>query len=234
MVLPTEILPPISNPKTFWVKPRKRISPAWMSGSCRICWQSWKGTTGDALTRLAMRLIAYTFVRTSELIESEWSEFDLDGARWDIPGKRMKMDTPHIVPLSQQSIAVLRALSLLTGNRRLVFPGANDKQKPMSNNTILFALYRLGYKGRMTGHGFRGLASTILHENGFQDEHVELQLAHQKRNKVAAAYNHAKYLNQRKTMMQWWADYLDAQLAKGRQSTIDIRADRFAGPAVAP
>jgi integrase len=192
-----------------------------------------EGYDGDALTRLAMRLIAYTFVRTSELIESEWSEFDLDGARWDIPGKRMKMDTPHIVPLSQQSIAVLRALSLLTGNRRLVFPGANDKQKPMSNNTILFALYRLGYKGRMTGHGFRGLASTILHENGFQDEHVELQLAHQKRNKVAAAYNHAKYLNQRKTMMQWWADYLDAQLAKGRQSTIDIRTDRFAGPAVA-
>jgi Phage integrase family len=137
------------------------------------------------------------------------------------------MDTPHIVPLSQQSIAVLRALSLLTGDGRLVFPGANDKQKPMSNNTILFALYRLGYKGRMTGHGFRGLASTILHENGFEDEHVELQLAHQMRNRVAAAYNHAKYLNQRKAMMQWWADYLDAQLAKGRQKIIGIRADRL-------
>ena len=189
---------------------------------------------GDALTRLAMRLISYTFVRTSELIESEWSEFDLDAGRWDIPAERMKMDTPHIVPLSQQSIAVLHALNLLTGFGRLVFPGANDKQKPMSNNTILFALYRLGYKGRMTGHGFRGLASTILHENGFEDEHVELQLAHQKRNKVAAAYNHAKYLNQRKTMMQWWADYLDAQLAKGRQDTIGIHADRFAGPEVAP
>ena len=138
------------------------------------------------------------------------------------------------VPLSRQSVGVLRALNLLTGNGRLVFPGANDKQKPMSNNTILFALYRLGYKGRMTGHGFRGLASTILHENGFEDEHVELQLAHQKRNKVAAAYNHAKYLNQRKTMMQWWADYLDAQLAKGRQGTIGIRVDQFAGPGVAP
>jgi integrase len=129
----------------------------------------------------------------------------------------MKMDTPHIVPLSQQSVAVLRALSLLTGNRRLVFPGAHDKEKPMSNNTILFALYRLGYKGRMTGHGFRGLASTILHENEFEDEHVELQLAHQKRNKVAAAYNHAKYLKQRAAMMQWWADHLDEQLAKGKE-----------------
>ena len=173
---------------------------------------------GDALTRLALRLIAYTFVRTSELIEAEWREFDRDNARWDIPAERMKMDTPHIVPLSQQAVEVLRALRLLTGHGGLVFPGANDKNKPMSNNTILFALYRLGYKRRMTGHGFRGLASTILHENGFADEHIELQLAHQKRNKVAAAYNHAKYLRQRTSMMQWWADYLDTQLAKGRES----------------
>ncbi len=173
---------------------------------------------GDAITRLAMRLMAYTFVRTSELIESEWAEFDLDEARWDIPAERMKMDTPHIVPLSRQSVDVLRALKLLTGKGRFVFPGAHDKNKPMSNNTILFALYRLGYKGRMTGHGFRGLASTILHENDFADEHIELQLAHQKRNKVAAAYNHAKYLSQRAAMMQWWADYLDAQLAKGEEA----------------
>jgi integrase len=151
------------------------------------------------------------------LIEAEWPEFDLDNARWDIPAERMKMDTSHIVPLSREALEVLRALRLLTGHGRLVFPGANDKNKPMSNNTILFALYRLGYKGRMTGHGFRGLASTILHENGFVDEHVELQLAHQKRNKVAAAYNHAKYLRQRTSMMQWWADYLDAQIAKGRK-----------------
>jgi integrase len=173
---------------------------------------------GDAITRLAMRLMAYTFVRTSELIESEWPEFDLDKARWDIPAERMKMETPHIVPLSRQSVGVLRALQLLTGNGRFVFPGAHDKNKPMSNNTILFALYRLGYKGRMTGHGFRGLASTILHENDFADEHIELQLAHLKRNKVAAAYNHARYLSQRASMMQWWADYLDAQLAKGEES----------------
>ena len=173
---------------------------------------------GDAITRLAMRLMAYTFVRTSELIESEWSEFELDKRRWDIPAQRMKMETPHIVPLSRQSMDVLRALQLLAGSGTFVFPGAHDKNKPMSNNTILFALYRLGYKGRMTGHGFRGLASTILHENDFADEHIELQLAHLKRNKVAAAYNHAKYLSQRASMMQWWADYLDAQFAKGRES----------------
>jgi integrase len=183
---------------------------------------------GDALTRLAMRLMAYTFVRTSELIESEWLEFDLDNARWDIPAERMKMETPHIVPLSRQAVEVLRALRLLTGNGRLVFPGANSKEKPMSNNTILFALYRLGYKGRMTGHGFRGLASTILHESGFEEEHIELQLAHQKRNKVAAAYNHAKYLKPRKAMMQWWADFLDEQFAKGRENTRNVNAARTA------
>jgi integrase len=186
---------------------------------------------GDALTRFAMRLMAYTFVRTSELIECEWPEFDLDNARWDIPAARMKMDTPHVVPLSRQAIEILRALKLLTGKGRLVFPGANDKNKPMSNNTILFALYRLGYRGRMTGHGFRGLASTILHENDFAEEHIELQLAHQKRNKVAAAYNHAKYLKQRAAMMQWWADYLDAQLAKGDESNSSSTRKRTAIPA---
>jgi integrase len=172
---------------------------------------------GDALTRFALKLIAYTFERTSELIEAPWLEFDLDNARWVIPPERMKMATPHIVPLSCQSVEVLRALKLLTGNGKLIFPGANDKNISMSNNTILGALYRLGYQGRMTGHGFRGLASTILNESGFDEAHVELQLAHMKRNKVAAAYNHAKYLQQRTVMMQWWADYLDGQLAYGRK-----------------
>ncbi len=173
---------------------------------------------GDALTRFGLKLLAYCFPRTSELIEAPWTEFDLDRARWDIPAERMKMKTPHIIPLSRQAVEVLRALRLLTGNGKLVFPGATDKKKPMSNNTLLYALYRLGYQGRMTGHGFRGLASTILNENDFDDEHVDLQLAHMKRNKVSAAYNHAKYLKQRTEMMQWWADYLEAQLVRGRRA----------------
>lgn len=188
---------------------------------------------GDALTRFAMRLMAFTFVRTSELIEAEWPEFDLENARWDIPAERMKMETPHIVPLSQQSVAVLRAVRLLTGRGRFVFHGANDKSKPMSNNTILFALYRLGYKGRMTGHGFRGLASTILHENDFAEEHIELQRAHQRRSKVAAAYNHAKYLGQRTAMMQWWADYLDSRLAEAEEGENSAGRNRSESPAKA-
>lgn len=172
---------------------------------------------GDALTRLGLKLMAYCFPRTSELIEAPWPEIDLERARWEIPAERMKMKTPHIIPLSRQAVDVFKALKLLAGDCKLVFPGANDKNTPMSNNTLLYALYRLGYRGRMTGHGFRGLASTILNENDFDEEHVDLQLAHMKRNKVSAAYNHAKYLKQRTVMMQWWADYLDEQFAKGRK-----------------
>jgi integrase len=205
-------------------KPRDVLAPAKTENFARVEEQElpellvkMDNYNGYAITRFAMKLVAYTFVRTSELIEAPWSEFDLDNARWIIPSERMKMRTPHIVPLSHQAVEVLRALKLLTGNGKLAFPGANDKDKPMSNNTILYALYRLGYEGRMTGHGFRGVASTILNESGFDEEHVDLQLAHMKRNKVRAAYNHAKYLKQRTVMMQWWADYLDGQLAKGRK-----------------
>jgi integrase len=169
---------------------------------------------GTAVTKLAMWLLAYTWVRTSELIEAEWPEFDLDNARWDIPAERMKMDTAHIVPLSRQAVEVVKALKLIAGSGKLVFPGDLDKNKPMSNNTILKALERMGYKGVMTGHGFRGLASTILHEQDFDEEYIEMQLAHMKRDKVAAAYNHAKYLKQRTKMMQWWGDYIEQQRRK--------------------
>jgi len=173
---------------------------------------------GDILTIYALQLMAYLWVRTSELIEAEWPEFDLDNARWEIPPERMKKKRPHIVPLPKQAIAILRVLYWRTGRGKKVFPGANDKEKTMSNNTILFALYRLGYKGEMTGHGFRGVASTVLYDSGqFEEDWIEMQLAHVQRNKVKGAYNHAKYLKQRTVMMQWWADYLDGQLAKGRQ-----------------
>jgi integrase len=164
---------------------------------------------GTAATRLAMKLMALTFVRTSELIGARWSEFDLKAGRWDIPAERMKMKTPHIVPLSSQAVNILKTLQLVSGRGALVFPGERDHEKPMSNNTILGALKRMGYKGRMTGHGFRGIASTLLHEMGSNHAHIELQLAHQERDAVSAAYNHATYLKERSKMMQHWADYLD-------------------------
>ncbi|MGJ7508641.1 tyrosine-type recombinase/integrase [Variovorax sp. GT1P44] len=187
-----------------------------------------EGYQGTPVTRLAMKLMALTFVRTGELIGARWEEFDLEAARWDIPAERMKMKTPHVVPLSTQAVEVLRVLQTVSGNgsqvkgndkgdealardrARLLFPGERDHGKPMSNNTILKALERMGFKGRMTGHGFRGLASTILHERGFEHAHIELQLAHAERDEVSAAYNFATYLPQRRTLMQWWGDYLDA------------------------
>ena len=170
---------------------------------------------GTHVTRLAMMLMALTFVRTSELIGAKWAEFDLEARRWDIPVERMKMRTPHIVPLAKQALDVLDTLQTLTGKSEWLFPGDRSAKKPMSNNTILKALERMGYKGRMTGHGFRGLASTILHEQGQPHEHIELQLAHAPRNAVSAAYNHSLYLEPRAKMMQAWADYLE-QAQRGK------------------
>jgi integrase len=137
----------------------------------------------------------------------------------------MKMRTPHIVPLSRQVIEVLQTLHTLTGGRELLFPGDRDAKKPMSNNTILKALERMGYKSRMTGHGFRGIASTLLHEQGYDHQHIELQLAHAPRNAVSASYNHALYLNPRAKMMQDWADFLDltrrgAKVLEFRESVV--------------
>lgn len=164
------------------------------------------------LTRYAMELMALTFVRTSELIQAKWSEFDFDNKRWVIPAERMKkakgMQAAHIVPLAMQTLTLLQQLKTISGASTFLFPGL-DARKPISNNTILMALKNLGYKGRMTGHGFRSVASTVLHEQGFNHLYIERQLSHMERDEVAAAYNYAEYLEQRTAMMQWWADYLE-------------------------
>ena len=165
---------------------------------------------GQPLTRYALQLMALTFVRTSELIGAKWDEFDMRGKLWRVPAGRMKMKTPHIVPLSDQAIVLLNQIKEISAENPLLFPGERREGKCMSNNTILYALYRMGYHSRMTGHGFRGIASTILHERGYNHDHIELQLAHTKRNAVSAAYDHAVYLEPRARMMQDWADYLDA------------------------
>jgi integrase len=169
-----------------------------------------EGYQGTSQTRLAMKLMALTFVRTTELIGARWDEIDLAAAEWRIPGSRMKMKTPHIVPLAPQTVEVLQALQTISGGKELVFPGERDHEKPMSNNTILAALDRMGYAGRMTGHGFRGIASTILHEHDFPHHVIELQLAHIERKSVSSAYNHATHLPERRRMMNHWADHLDA------------------------
>jgi integrase len=168
---------------------------------------------GDKMTGYALRLLALTFVRTGELICATWGEIDLDGATWIVPAERMKMRTEHVVPLSMQALAILLEVRAIVGGNRYVFPGRNP-DKPMSNNTMLFALYRLGYKGKMTGHGFRTVASTVLNEAGFRADVIERQLAHCERNDVRGAYNRAEYLPERRKMMQHWANMTDA-LAQG-------------------
>lgn len=177
---------------------------------------------GSPYTRMAMQLLALTFVRTSELIGATWGEIDLDAAEWRIPAERMKMDAPHIVPLSKQAVEVLRGLHEIRGLSDSVFPNRRDHEEAMHSNTMLAALYRMGYKGRMTGHGFRGVASTILHEQGYRHDVIELQLAHQERDAVSAAYNWATYLKERRELMQAWADHLD-QLRQGAK-VIPLRA----------
>ncbi|MFM0566928.1 tyrosine-type recombinase/integrase [Paraburkholderia caledonica] len=163
---------------------------------------------GDIRTRLALKLMAFTFVRTVELRFLEEDEIDWKRKEWKIPAEKMKMRAPHIVPLSKQAQAVLRELIELKGNSRYLFSSSTNPNKTMSENTIIFALYRMGYHSRMTGHGFRGLASTILNEHGFNRDWIERQLAHTERDSVRAAYNHAEYLKDRHKMMQWWGDYL--------------------------
>ncbi len=172
---------------------------------------------GGEHARLALKLMSLTFVRTSELIGARWPEFDLGASRWDISAERMKMKTPHIVPLSAQAKLVLEELKAISYCRDFVFPGDVNPEMPMSGNTLLFALYRMGYRGRMTGHGFRGVASTILHEQAWPHEHIELQLAHQERDDISAAYNHALYLEPRARMMQAWADYLDDACGQAKE-----------------
>ena len=169
-----------------------------------------KEVAGTELTRLGLQLLAYTFVRTTELIGAKWDEIDLKKGVWQIPAERMKMRNPHIVQLSSQALAIFKRLHEISGGRELVFPNANNPKKPMSNNTLIYALYRLGYHSKMTGHGFRGVASTILHEQGYLHAHVDLQLAHKDKDKVSSAYNYAEYLEPRGKMLQAWADYLDS------------------------
>jgi integrase len=166
---------------------------------------------GQPVTAAALKLAPLVFVRPGELRGARWAEFDLDAGEWRIPSERMKMGEHHIAPLSRQAVAILRDLRALTGRGEYVFPSLLSATRPMSNNTINTALRRLGYtRDQMTGHGFRSMASTLLNEQGFPPDVIELQLAHVERNKVRAAYNRAQRLADRRQMMQTLADHLDA------------------------
>lgn len=166
---------------------------------------------GHVQTKLGMRLLILTFVRSTELRAATWNEFDLEAKEplWCIPAERMKMRSDHLVPLSRQAVKILREMHRHSGRGSLVFPSQSTPNKPMSQNTLIYALYRMGYHSRATVHGFRATASTILNEQGWRSDVIERQLAHTERNKVRAVYNRAEYLAERREMMQAWADYLD-------------------------
>lgn len=166
---------------------------------------------GRHITKCALQLAPLVFVRPGELRHGLWSEIDLEAAEWRIPAGKMKARRPHIVPLSRQALEILYELKPLSGDCEFLFPSVRSKAYPMSENTVNGALRRLGYtKEELTGHGFRSMASTNLNENGWKPDVIERQLAHVEGNSVRAAYNHADYLPERRKMMQWWADYLDA------------------------
>lgn len=170
----------------------------------------------EPVTRLGLRLLAYTFVRVGELRGMRHDEFKEGGAIWVVPPARVKGEEksklPHVVPMSRQARALVEQLKELTGGQPLVLDSPARRGHPLSENTFLFALYRLGYRGRMTAHGFRALASSVLNEHsGFDRDVIERQLAHSETDDVRAAYNRAQYLPKRRELMQWWADWLDQQ-----------------------
>ena len=160
----------------------------------------------DLIVKYALQLMALTFVRKNELVLSKWDEFDLDNAIWKIPADRMKMRIDHVVPLSKQAITLLSHIKKTYPSNDYVFHKAN---KPLVDHAMIYALYWMGYKHRMTVHGFRAIASTILNENSFRADVIERQLAHTETNQVRRAYNRAQYMNERTEMMSWWGDYLE-------------------------
>jgi len=165
---------------------------------------------GSLITRIALQIAPLVFVRPGELRHAEWAEIQLDSAEWRIPAAKMKMKRDHIVPLSTQAIQILEEIKPLTSNGRYIFPSTRSETRPMSENTVNGALRRLGYEvNEFTGHGFRSMASTLLNESGWTPDAIERQLAHVEGNSVRAAYNYAEHLEERRRMMQWWADYLD-------------------------
>ena len=174
------------------------------------------GDQGRKLTQRAIKLLLLTFVRSGELRGARWSEFEFEHKLWRIPADRMKMRNEHLVPLSRQAMEVVELLRGMTGKYDLVFPSERDRFREMSDNTMRKAIFKMGYDGNTEGkskavpHGFRATASSILNEAGFNPDAIERQLAHMERNSVRAAYiHHARYLDERRKMMQWWADYLD-------------------------
>lgn len=181
------------------------------------------GYKGRSQTRLAIKILLYTFTRKRELTEAPWTEFDLDAAEWTVAPERMKMEKPHIVPLSRQVVAWLEELKKLASGSPFVFPAANDNERPMSSASLNYALSDMGF-AKFTPHSARSTASTELNKQGWSPDAIELQLAHVERNRTRASYNYADRMDERRKMMQAWADFLDGLQAGGTIVSIRKKA----------
>ncbi|EJD6615365.1 tyrosine-type recombinase/integrase [Providencia huaxiensis] len=165
---------------------------------------------GSQIVRVALRVLILTGVRPGELRKAEWSEINFDTGVWEIPAEKMKMRRPHIVPLSEQVIDLLKQIHPISGSYQYIFPSRTDYRKHISDMALNTMIRRMGYSGRATGHGFRHTMSTILHEQGYNTAWIETQLAHVDKNSIRGTYNHAQYLDGRREMLQWYADYMGA------------------------
>lgn len=206
---------PISDLASALATPKKTHFPFLTVEELPYFLSDLAGYTGSIITKTATQIIMLTGVRTQELRFARWEDIDFEKRLWEIPSEVMKMKRPHIVPLSEQVTALFKQLVPISRHHPLVFIGRNDPHKPISKESINQVIELLGYKGRLTGHGFRHTMSTILHEEGFNSAWIETQLAHVDKNAIRGTYNHAQYLDNRREMMQWYADHID-NLSRGK------------------
>ena len=202
---------PVAPLKGTLISPKKKNQPALEESELPEFLKKLDEADAYVSTKLGLRLVLLTLARTVEIRFSTWDEFDLESVKpvWRIPADRMKMNRDHMIPLSRQAVVVLKEIKRFVRQDLYVFEQLRNPKKPMSENTMLYAIYRMGYKGKATVHGFRATVSTILNENGFRGDVIELLLAHVEKNQVRAAYNRAEYLDERREILQWWADHLD-------------------------
>lgn len=209
---------PVSDLATALATPKKTHFPFLTAEELPHFIKDLAGYTGSVITKTATQIIMLTGVRTQEMRFARWEDIDFEKKLWEIPAEVMKMKRPHIVPLSDQVITLFKLIEPISKHRPLVFIGRNDPRKPISKESVNQVIELLGYKGRLTGHGFRHTMSTILHEEGFNSAWIETQLAHVDKNAIRGTYNHAQYLDGRREMMQWYADYI-GDLGKVRTSS---------------
>ncbi|PHM44215.1 tyrosine-type recombinase/integrase [Xenorhabdus szentirmaii] len=210
---------PAPDLASAFVTPKKTHYAFLMADELTEFFKALNSYTGSFMVKMGMRLQMITGVRSGELRKAEWSEIDFNKSQWEIPAEKMKMRRPHIVPLSKQSIDILEQMKPVTGQGKYLFPGRTNQSQPMSEMALNVLIRRIGYAGRVTGHEFRHTMSTILHEQGYNTAWIETQLAHVDKNSIRGTYNHAQYLDGRREMLQWYADYME-MLERGENALI--------------